>query len=298
MKIFSSRLIKFLLFVISANFLLVIIIVILNCLGVRNCDLANDVNTVIIGDSHTMWGIDASNIDRVRNISLNAEGYVYTYHKLEQLLNTESNISHVYLGFGYHNLSGYYDKYIYGEQFKNFIHRYLGVMESNDFIRVILNNPKDLFVIFKNILQRGIRSGLKQKCTLYGFFPKDKKLSELDLEQMRIRIQEQFYEKEEVISTSESNMKYLDKIISLLHNRQVKLTILNTPLHYKYIELIPDKYKALYHEYINRNQLELLDFRNLALPDSYFLPDGDHVNYNGALLTTEKFREYHESNNK
>ena len=130
------------------------------------------------------------------------------------------------------------------------------------------------------------------------FLPKDKKLAELDLDQMRKRIQEQFYENGEVITTSESNIEYLDKIIALLHERLVKLTILNTPLHDKYIESIPEKYINLYHEYINRNQLELYDFKDLALPDSYYLPDADHVNYNGALLTTEKFKEYHESNKK
>ena len=298
MKIFISRLIKFLSLVIAANILLVIFIVYLNSLGVSDCDLANDVNTVIIGDSHTMWSIDASNVDKVRNVSLNAEGYVYTYHKLKHLLDTEPNISHVYLGFGYHNLSGYYDDFIFGSQFKNLIHRYLGVMELNDFMRVLLNNPDDLLVVFKNILQRGIRSGLKQECTLYGSFPDDKKLAELNLDQMRKRIQEQFYENGEVISVSESNIKYLNKIIALILNKQIKLTILNTPLHHKYIESIPEKYVSLYHEFISRNQLELYDFKDMALPDSYFLPDADHVNYNGALLTTEKFKEYHESNNK
>ena len=171
-------------------------------------------------------------------------------------------------------------------------------MELKDLVKVLLNNPRGLPVIFKNVLQKGLRSGLKKKCTLYGSFPDDKKLDELDLNRMKKRIQEQFFHNGEVITTSESNMKYLDKIIALLVNRRIKLTVLNTPLHGKYIELIPEKYTSLYHEYIKRNQLELYEFKDLALPDSYFLPDADHVNYNGALLTTEKFKEYHESNNK
>ena len=71
--------------------------------------------------------------------------------------------------------------------------------------------------------------------------------------------------------------------------------MLNTPVHPGYLKSIPKKYTRLYHEYISRNRLDTYEFNDLSLSDSDFLPDGDHVNYDGAMLTTEKFRQHYES---
>ena len=270
-------------------------VVFLNRLAVDNCDLDDDVDTVIIGDSHTMWSIDTGDIENVENISLNAEGYVYTYYKLKYLLRTEPNISHVYLGFGYHNLSGYYDDYIFGSRFTNFIHRYIGVMPIGDIIGVILKNPKDITVVFRNILQRGGRSGLRQQCTLYGSFPNEKKTETFDFSQMQKRISEQYYDDGEVINISESNFEYLDKIIALLRKNSMEVTLLNTPMHRDYASSVPTEYRDLYHDYINQHQLKVYEFEDLTLSDSDYLPDGDHVNYDGAMLTTKKFKDDHEN---
>lgn len=298
MKSFIRQLISFIAFISIANAALLVGIIILNQQAVNNCDIDDSVDTLIIGDSHPMWSIDTSNFETIKNISLSAEGYIYTYYKLKHLLNHESHISHIYLGFSYHNLSGYYDHYISGIEFKHFIHQYLGVMNTNDFIQVFKNNPLDIFQISKNILQRGARSGLKMQCTLYGTFPESKKLEQYNTTQMQQRIQWQYYDNGQLRNPSESNIRYLDKIINLIKEKNIKLTIISTPLHQQYFELIPGEYKRIYQNYIRNNQLDLYNFNDLNLPDSYFLPDADHINYHGAVLTTAKFREYHENRQK
>jgi hypothetical protein len=295
MKNFLKKLGWFFIFSLLLNSAVLILIIAMNRSAVTQCDLEDDVRTVIVGDSHTMWAIDASSIEQVENISLNAEGYVYTYYKLEQLLRSESNLLHVYLGFGYHNLSAYYDEYIYGDQFKSFIHRYIGVMQARDFLNVIVNNPGDLVTIIKNILQKGGRAGLKQQCTLYGRFPSERKLETFNASQMKKRILAQYYDDGKVIGVSESNLIYLDKIVSLLRDNNIEVTLLSTPLHEDYEELVPAEFKQRVADFVSRNDLTIYAFEDLYLSDSEFLPDGDHVNYYGALLTTEKFRDYHEN---
>jgi hypothetical protein len=37
----------------------------------------------------------------------------------------------------------------------------------------------------------------------------------------------------------------------------------------------------------------VFDFRGLALTDAEFLPDGDHTNYRGAALASQRFAEFH-----
>lgn len=292
---FLRKLGYFLIFSSVLSSLALLAVVFLNRFAVDNCDLADDVNTVIIGDSHTMWSIDTEDIKNVENISLNAEGYVYTYYKLQHLLSTERDISHVYLGFGYHNLSGYYDDYISGSRFTNFVHRYIGVMPVGELFWVLLKNPKDLSVAFRNILQRGGISGLKQRCTLYGSFPKEKRMETFILSSMKKRVADQYHDAGIVTPISESNFDNLNKIVALLRQNDIELTLLNTPMHRDYIESIPTEYRELYHDFINQRQLRVYEFGDLTLADTDFLPDGDHVNYSGAMLTTKRFKDYHEN---
>lgn len=294
MTTFLKKLGWFLIFTLVLNTAVLSVVIVLNRIAVDGCDLEDDVTTVIVGDSHTMWAIDSSDIDKVENISLNAEGYVYTYYKLEHLLRSEPNISHVYLGFGYHNLSAYYDEYIFGDQFKGFIHRYIGVMRARDFSDVIVNNPKDMLTIIKNILQKGGSAGLKQQCTLYGSFPREKKMDTYSSSQMEKRILAQYFDDGKVIGISKSNLQYLEKIVSLLRDNSIEVTLLSTPLHKEYVELVPAEFKQRFDDFVIQNGLTVYGFEDLNLSDSEFLPDGDHVNYNGALLTTRKFRHYDE----
>jgi hypothetical protein len=294
MKRFLAKFGLFLALAMVCSTALVFSIIGLNRMAVGNCALEDNVKAVIIGDSHTMWSIDAGEIDTVQNVSFNAEGYVYTYYKLKQLLSKEPNISHVYLGFGYHNLAGYYDDYIQGTQSMSFIHRYIGVMPIGDLVRAIFRNPLEAPDLLRNILQKGTRSGLKQQCTLYGSFPNNRKMETFDASHMERRISEQFYNGDgEVVHISESNFEYLKKIVSLLKENNVRITLLNTPLHDDYLGAIPAEYKNLYRQFIEENDLDVYEFEDLELSSAEFLPDGDHVNYNGAMRTTQKFRDYY-----
>lgn len=295
MNNFLKRFGQFLLFSIVINVLLLVLIVALNRVAVSRCDVGGDIKAVIVGDSHTMWSINDHDIKNVKNISLNAEGYVYTYYKLKRLLDKNEVISHVYLGFGFHNLSGYYDDYISGFQFTNIVHRYLGVMPIRDLIEFVLRNPRDVPEIFKNVVQKGGRAGINQQCILFGSFPDERKMQTFDFSKMKKRIVEQYFDDGQVIHHSESNLEYLQKIVSLLRERNIRLTLLNTPLHVNYVESIPEEYKNEYYNYIDRNQLSVYEFADLHLSNEQFLPDGDHVNYRGAILTTEKFRAFHEN---
>jgi hypothetical protein len=119
-----------------------------------------------------------------------------------------------------------------------------------------------------------------------------------NMEQMEKRIRYQYYNKTEVIDTSEINIRYLNKIVDLCKEKNIKLTMLQTPMHKSYIKKVPKIYIQYFYHFIQSNNLDLLDFQNLELPDSCFLPDGDHVNYYGLKLTTQAFKNYYEKRNE
>lgn len=292
---FVKRLSKFL-FICSLIFLfLQFLILFLNRSLIKKCDLRAGTTSLIIGDSHIMWSIDDSNLDHVQNISLNAEGYIYSYAKLKNALVSNPGISKVYLGMNYHNLSGYFDDYIYGGLMRHLIYRYLGVLSINDYIQILVRNPKNIIELPKCILGKGTVQVINNDCVLYGSFPDENMMEQLDREKVEKRIHEQFYKNNEVIYLSEINLLYLNKIVDLCKEKHIKLTIISTPLQIDYMKMIPEEYKNYYEKYLDENKLQHYNFGDLILPDTCYLPDGDHVNYYGAKLVTQKFKEYYEN---
>ena len=199
---------------------------------------------------------------------------------------------------GYHNMSSYFDDYIYGNIFRHFIHRYLGVLTLNDYFKIATKNPKNITGFSTKILQNGSETIFKKKCELYGSFPEEKMMETLERENIQKRIKSQYYKNNDVAPLSEINLHYLNKIIALCKEREIDITILSTPIHKEYKREIPEGYINIYNDFIQRNQLKLYDFSDLNLPDSCFLPDADHVNYYGSIVTTQKFKDYHEKNFK
>ena len=293
MRRFQLRIAAFLGVVALSYMALLASVIYLNRRALDECRLARDVDAVIAGDSHPMWSIDDSKVPGLRNVALNGEGYRYTYLKLKHLLAIEQGIKKVYVGVGYHNFSGYFDDYIHGDAFKFFAHRYLPILTGADYMQVAAEHPWGVFEFSKYLLTQGAIPGLRQECLLYGGFPADKQTKVFDPASMRRRIQSQFYKDGQVIGQSSSNVIYLQKVVDLCRTHGVQMAILNTPVHEAYVRNVPEKYHRMLVDFVEANHLEYYDFRDLRLPDSCFLPDGDHLNYEGAARATQAFANYH-----
>jgi hypothetical protein len=247
-----------------------------------------------VGDSHMMWSIDDAKIPGLRNISLNAEGYKYTYLKLQHLLENEHGLTRLYVGVGYHSFSSYFDEYIHGATFHRFAERYLSVMTSGDYAELLRSAPLHALGLAQGIVQRGFKTGLKGECMLYGRFPEDRKTATLDRRTLEVRIREQFYEGGRVVETSTSNLEYLEKIVALGRAHGLDVILLSAPLHPEYARRVPEVYRRKPREFAQHHGLALYTFDDMTLTDAQVLPDGDHTNYDGAMITTEHFKRYHE----
>jgi hypothetical protein len=249
---------------------------------------------VIVGDSHTAWAIDAAGIPGVQNVSHNAEGYKYTYAKLRHLLDAEPGVKRIYLGFSFHNLSSYYDEYIAGPTFRSFVERYLSVLSLADYAELVRNDVRHAPDLFTKVVRNGFASGLKRECTLYGRFSDEPMTAVFSLSSTERRIHAQYFEDGKLRGESRLNVEYLGKIIELVRERGVELVILNTPLHPEYVRRVPREFRDAFDRYVQDHHLVVFDFRDLALTDAEFLPDGDHTNYRGAALTSRRFAEFHQ----
>ena len=296
MNRFLLRLAAYLAAATTACVILFLVVVLLNRHAVGACRLGDDVDSVVIGDSHTAWAIDDGSVPRLRNVSLNAEGYKYTYRKLEHLLRSKQQVKRIYLAFSYANLSAYYDEYVTGATFRMFADRYLGVLSAADLLELVRNSPSTAPDLFQRLLRGGLSAGIRQQCTLYADFfsdPTSRKFQTFKFDVMEKRIAEQYYSHDTLQGQSAQNLEYLEKIIHLVRAHGLELVMLNTPLHPEYEKRVPARFREMHDRVLARHGVPSFDFADLELSDAEFLPDGDHVNYPGAVLATRQFAEYH-----
>jgi hypothetical protein len=296
MSRFLLRLTEFLALAATACAALFVVTVLLTRHAIDACRIGDEVDSVIVGDSHTAWAIDDAGVPGVRNVSQNAEGYKYTYLKLQHLLQSESQVKRVYLAFSYANLSAYYDEWITGPTFRFYADRYLGVLSPGDLVELLRNSPRTAPDLLGRLLRGGLSAGIRQQCTLYGNFfndPSTRRFETYSFEVMEKRLLEQYYSSGAVQVQSAQNSEYLERIIRLVREHDVELVMLNTPLHPDYEARVPVRFREMHAAVLERHGLPSLDFADLNLGDANFLPDGDHTNYPGAMLTTSRFAEYH-----
>ena len=77
--------------------------------------LDSNITTLFVGDSHIRYAIDDSKIKNSINLARRAESYYFSYFILDRYLHVNMHIKRVYLGFGYHNLTHNYERFIKGE---------------------------------------------------------------------------------------------------------------------------------------------------------------------------------------
>ena len=228
-------------------------------------------------------------------MSLNAEGYKYSYAKLKHVLHTTPSLKTRYVSFGYHNLAGYYDEYILGATFGAYIERYLSVLQRRDYEELFDFGPFEFPELTRKAVQRGLTPGLKGECLLYGTFPTEHMTAEYRAPSMEKRVLDQFYVDGKVGGVSASNLEYLGKLVSLGREHGLRVVLLSPPVHPDYEKRVPAKFKQLLTDFVRAHQLEHFGFEDLVLGDAHFLPDGDHTNYAGAVAATQRFKLYHES---
>ena len=243
------------------------------------------VTTVITGDSHVQIAINDGSMGETRNIALFSEPYIYSYYKLKEILEHNHNIEKVILGFGYHNMSSYYDDYIVGWRAVNILPKYIDVLEYPALIELVTQRPGLLMPVVRALI-----SMTHDEYPYVGGFS-DFGLGHLQFDEqaMRRRIQRQFRIGNSTREMSELNMAYLHRIVALCESHDVELTLMRTPLHEKYQNHIPTEYLDGYKRLVTMYGLAVIDFRGIDLADEHFLPDGDHVNAGGSVLTTEHF---------
>jgi hypothetical protein len=265
---------------------------------IQSLKLKNNINSLVLGDSHIQNAINDSQLDQLQNLAQFSEAPVYTYYKLEALLQKNKGIKKVYLGFSYHTLSSYFDDYTFGKFSKNIASKYFYILPCNLQWELIKKNP----LTFKDLLINSYSYGLKafyvksNELPFVGKYANEFNNTHSIIASMDKRIEQQFFENGKLRSFSELNIRYLDKIIELCKSEGVNLFLLNAPLDHYYFNRVPSPFKGKYEQILKERNLMVVDFKDCKFKSNSFIPDGDHLSAEGALVASDYLNQFDKNN--
>lgn len=240
------------------------------------------INILFMGDSHIQKGIIDSLIPNSINVSQNSESFYFTFFKIKKILKSDVKIKSIYLGYSYHSISNYYEAFIYGENSKFIAPKYFFILPNKQKVKMLLSNRGNLGLFVLNV----IKDGLNPYNYYIGQYANKFKNTKANKSSMDKRLELQYLDSLNEISAL--NCHYLNEIIELCEQNGVQLVFVNTPLNPYYKAKIPSKFVMKYEELIKTNQMQVIDFKGLKLATDDFIPDGDHVSSEGAILTTKE----------
>ena len=98
------------------------------------------IKNVYLGDSHIQYAINDSIIPNSLNLATTSESFYFSYYKLKLLLDNNPAVENVYLGFSYHSLSNYYERFISGDYSSAIAPKYFYILPSKEQFRMIYWN--------------------------------------------------------------------------------------------------------------------------------------------------------------
>lgn len=272
------------LFGISCFFIAIIILfvesLILNNQG--HFKLSKKEKYIILGHSHAQMALNDSLIDSSRNLASAGEAYIYTYIKLNKLLESNPGNKVIFVEYSNNNIVKEINKWIWDDSYIYDRYRlYSPYTHFEEFKLLFSKNPKatslctvrsivnNIYYIF-NLKKNSVDSRIGG----YIYLERDKVDSLLRASALNPK----YYPPDSIISNT--NIKYLEKIILLCKKWRVLLYLIRNPLHPKYEGLGNE---VNYQKFLKANfgSVELLDFKDFPLSNSDF-GDLEHLNHRGA----------------
>ncbi len=280
MKKFMQRVLSFVMPV-----LLVIIICILLASyfvskNLNEFSLSPDINKVFMGDSHMQCVANDTFMFKMQNISQSSEAYLYSYYKLQHILKNNPHIDTIFLSASYHNFAKYYDNYTY---INAMLKRYFFILPRREQWSILKLQDNFISCLFDISISQ-LKDTQKNKWIGNYAYLDNTSFSQAA---MTKRINIQYHQKDISDRLSEHQITYFNKIVDFCNQKNISLIILNTPLHEEYKDNVPLKNSTAFYNLIRSKKLHLIDFEDLILSDKDFLPDGDHVSYQGSLKTSK-----------
>lgn len=264
--------------------------------------LDKNINTVVLGDSQSQTAFNDSLTANAVNYSHNSEHFFLTYNVLKLIVKNNPQIRTLILGCSFHSISAFNERYLFGERNKPdnfsklFYPRYFSMLDNESKLFLIERNLPGVIKSFRGIALDMITS-FTENYSKYQDYPfvgryYPGRVRTFNDSLIKESVVWHFYSdstETQLEEFSSLQSEYLEKIISFCKEHDIKVILLNTPVHELYYKQIPEKYMSHYYSYMKEleknDNVTLYDYYNYKLPDEYF-GDGNHLNRTGASVFT------------
>ena len=226
---------------------------------------------LVLGDSHTECAINDKILLNSANYSQSAQPYIQSYLMLRSFLqaNTQLNIVILYYGC---------DSLLYNTNNWSIDHfsTYWNLLKGTEIYYLFLKYPTIFFKINFDFHSALSIKNINDLTRFGGYFFLD-----------RQKLNDPEWNKNAIFKSNKISYlqnEYLNKIIILCKENNLKLILLSTPLYNKcnYTNCI--QYLLYYKKYYK--DVLFLDYSDMKLPDDYY-GDVRHLNYKGATYFSQ-----------
>lgn len=256
----------------------------------------SDVETLILGSSHALYGINPAYFDsKTFNLSMASQTLNYDYYILKDYLPKCKHLKRVILivsTFSFHLIHGIdNDK---AENARKYLYLHYTPLspppECFDTQKENFSYYKYHFAIGSTSIPQALKAFFNPRhmASNDGFLPNKSIVNETDLmssgRQASLRHQGSHKDSEDILK----NFNYLEKIIEILQANNIELILVTTPTHFEYSRHFDQKYLGTFFEAIS-SSAEKYDFKyyNYFLGEQFGFKqedywDADHLNIHGA----------------
>lgn len=253
-----------------------------------------DITNLVLGHSQSQCAVNDSILSNSINLSNFGESYFYSYQKLKLVVGDNAQIKTVFIEFSNNHVDSIMDDWTWGyEKMSFYLSYYSPFLESEDFNVLLENNSKDILSSFSLATRRHVFRVLGNDYQLvdeiggYSY----EKLSNVDELIANSDFNSSISASQ---SVSETNLRYLRKMIRFCRDKDIQVFLIRSPMHTLYADLSNE---AIYQNVLKTRfeDIELLDFDTMTFPNSHYR-DLHHLNYKGAKQFTTLFNELIENN--
>ncbi len=249
-----------------------------------------DCKVIAIGDSHIMTGINPGFSNTIKNYAQSSEPYVASYLKIKKLLSGNPDIGTVLLGFGYHNLSSYYDDKLMTNEATAIFNNNIQLLGRGTLDQLHYDHKRfvNSFIVNQCIYPQ------INKLYLGDFKNTDSSQDKSNVDQT---IAKHFYDGNTIRNFSDSfNLVYLDNIVDLCLEFDVQLVLVRTPTSNAYSRKVPNPFKNKYLSIVRyMNKRGINTFASNKEASQYYFKDHSHLSSKGAGVFTPLLLNYIES---
>jgi len=232
-------------------------------------------NILIVGNSHTECSVNDSIISNSVNLSQSASSYFYSYMKIREFIKYNPQIDTVIISFSDNDLFSEKEKWFSSSEKINYnMTRHIVLFNKDDYLDLFKSNPVEVslqtFILYSDFYNLHI-----QKRDFIGSYNKinankiDEAIIEFNLNPPII---------DSTIAITE--LKYLLKIYEFTQENNIKLILLNTPIH-------P----------ILEKHFSVIKPRNFQIASKQ-MPNATYLNHTSFVLENSMYADLSHLNNK